>query len=65
MRTWLSKPIYELLPWFYLAAAILLLAASVYVDYWYWRSISLFLGLALLAAGAVVWWQRRRYRRDR
>jgi hypothetical protein len=65
MRTWLSKSIYEPLPYFYMIAGVLMLTASDYLDYWHWQSICLVLGIALLAAGGIVWWRRQEYRRRR
>jgi hypothetical protein len=35
LRIWLTKPVYETLPLFYLVAGLGLLIASVYLDYWY------------------------------
>jgi hypothetical protein len=33
---WISKPIYESLPYFYLLVGIISLSASMYVNHWYW-----------------------------
>lgn len=63
MRTWLSKSIYEPLPYFYLGAGIALLAAADYLDYWHWQGICLALGVSSLIAGTVVLWRRQEYRR--
>jgi hypothetical protein len=60
---WLAKPIYEALPWFYVASGALLLGASFWLDYGYWPALCLTLGLALLIAGALLWWRRREFRR--
>jgi hypothetical protein len=65
MRTWLAKSLYEPLPYFYLAAGVLLLAAAAYLDYWQWRGLCLLLGIGSLAAGGIIWWLRRDYRRSR
>jgi MYXO-CTERM domain-containing protein len=65
MPMWLSKPIYEFLPYFYAGGGGLLLAASVYLDYGYWPATCLTLGLSLLVAGALLWWRRRTYRNAR
>jgi len=59
---WLSKPLYELLPWFYLIAGVLLLFQSVYMNYWYWPTICLVLGFACLLAGLLVFFKRRDFR---
>ena len=46
MRIWVSKPIYETLPYFYLAAGAACLVASLYLNYWYWPTICLIFGIA-------------------
>ena len=61
---WISKPIYEALPYFYLLAGIASLAASMYLAHWYWPTICLTLGLGCLVAGLVVLLKRRDYRLD-
>jgi Flp pilus assembly protein TadB len=63
VRTWLSKSVYEALPYFYMGVGVLMLAAATYLDYWHWRSICLVLGVVLLLAGGLVWWRRQEYRR--
>ena len=59
---WVSKPIYESLPYFYLLLGAIALAASMYVNYWYWPTISFITGLICLVAGLVVLLKRRDYR---
>jgi len=61
---WLSKPLYELLPYFYLIAGIFLLATSIYLDYWYWPTICLVSGFVCLIAGLVVLLKRRDFRHN-
>jgi len=61
---WLSKPLYELLPWFYLAAGVMLLVNSIFMNYWYWPTISLILGFACLIAGLVILLKRRDFRHN-
>lgn len=57
---WLSRPLYEALPYYYLAVGIAALLAPLYVDYWYWPVICTVVGSAsLLAAGAVLFLRRR------
>ena len=51
---WLSKPIYEVVPYFYLLAGCIALAASLYLDYWYWPSICFVVGMFSLLGGIVV-----------
>lgn len=62
MQLWLSKPVYELLPYFYMGGGLLALAASIYLNYWYWPTICLVAGLILLVGGLMVWLKRRDYR---
>lgn len=59
---WLSKPIYEGLPYFYLLAGIISLAASMYLNYGYWPSICFAVGLSSLVGGLVVLLKRRDHR---
>ncbi len=59
---WLSKPIYEALPYYYMVAGLVVLAASGYLDYWLWPTICVLVGLVCLIAGLVVWLKRRDYR---
>jgi hypothetical protein len=61
---WLSKPIYELLPYFYLAAGTALLLASTYMDYWFWPAICLVSGSACLIGGLFVFLKRRSFRNN-
>lgn len=56
---WVSKPIYEGLPYFYLVVGVVTLAASMYVSHWYWPTISFVTGLFCLVAGLVVLLKRR------
>lgn len=56
---WVSKPIYEGLPYFYLVAGVAALAASMYVSHWYWPTISFVTGLFCLVAGLVILLKRR------
>ena len=59
---WLSKPVYEALPYYYFALGLLALGALLYVDYWYWPSICTIVGVGSIAAGTVVWLKRRAHR---
>lgn len=65
MRMWLSKPIYELLPFFYVLAGLAALAASIYLNYWYWPTICLVAGIVLVTGGLVVGLKRRDFRQNR
>ena len=59
---WVSKPIYESLPYFYLLVGAVALGASMYLSHWYWPTICFVVGLACLVAGLVVLLKRRDYR---
>ncbi|MCP5091597.1 MAG: DUF2721 domain-containing protein [Gammaproteobacteria bacterium] len=59
---WLSKPIYESLPYFYLFVGALALAASMYVNHGYWPTVCFVVGLLCLVAGLVVLLKRRDHR---
>lgn len=61
---WLSKPLYEFLPYFYLVAGVALLLASIYLDYWFWPTICLVSGFACLIGGLVVFLKRRDFRNN-
>ena len=59
---WLSKPVYEALPYYYVGVGLIALAARIYVDYWYWPAICTVVGIVCLAAGVFVWIKRRDHR---
>ena len=56
---WLSKPIYESLPYFYLLAGAVSLGLSMYLNYWYLPTICFIVGLICLVGGLVVLLKRR------
>jgi len=56
---WVSKPIYEALPYFYLLAGAVSLSLSMYLDYWYLPTICFVVGLVCLVGGLVVLLKRR------
>lgn len=56
---WISKPIYESLPYFYLTVGVLCLVSSMYVNHWYWPTICFVTGVISLVAGLVVLLKRR------
>jgi hypothetical protein len=56
---WLSKPIYESLPYFYLLAGAVSLGLSMYLNYWYLPTICFVVGLICLVGGLVVLLKRR------
>ncbi|MEM7610803.1 MAG: hypothetical protein AAF270_03945 [Pseudomonadota bacterium] len=59
---WVSKPVYEAVPYIYLIAGAALMGLSLYLDFGYWPTICLLLGVASLVAGLVIWLRRRDYR---
>ena len=61
---WLSKPVYEALPYYYVALGAAALIARLYVDWWYWPPICLGVGVLCIAAGVFVWLKRRSSRRS-
>ena len=60
---WVSKPIYECLPYFYLLSGAVTLAASMYLNHWHWPTICFVVGLGCLVGGLVVLLKRRDHRR--
>ncbi len=64
MKLWLSKPAYELVPFFYLVAGVAALAASPYPDAWYWSALCVLAGVGLVSVGLMVWLKRRDFRRE-
>jgi hypothetical protein len=60
---WLSKPIYEALPYYYFALGAFALVARLYVDWWYWPTICLCVGVLGIAAGVFVFVKRLKSRR--
>lgn len=65
---WLSKPIYEALPYYYVALGAALAAVGfLYADAWswYWEEICVVLGACALVAGLVLLLKRRGYRASR
>jgi hypothetical protein len=61
---WVSKPIYESLPFFYLSVGVITLMASMYLNHWYWPTICFVVGISTLVGGLVVFLKRRDFRRQ-
>lgn len=59
---WVSRPIYESLPYLYMFAGALSLGASMYLNHGYWPTVCFITGVACLVAGLVVFLKRRDYR---
>ncbi len=64
MRMWLSKPLYEAVPYAYLVAGLAALSASLYLDYWIWLTICLVAGFVCIIGGLVIWLRRRDFRQN-
>jgi hypothetical protein len=61
---WLSKPVYEALPYYYVALGVIALVARIYMDWWYWPTICLAIGVLGIGSGVAVWFKRRSHRRS-
>jgi hypothetical protein len=59
---WISRPVYELLPYLYMLAGASLLVAAWLVQAQVWPSLFLALGALSLMAGLVLWLRRKDYR---
>jgi hypothetical protein len=59
---WISRPIYESLPYLYLLAGALSLGASMYLNHGAWPTVCFVTGVVCLVGGLVVLLKRRDYR---
>jgi len=59
---WISRPVYELLPYLYMLLGAVLLAAAWLVHARVWPSIFLAIGALSLMGGLVLWLRRKDYR---
>ena len=57
---WLSKPVYESLPYYYMALGFAAVLASVHIDRWIWSELFSFGGLLSLVGGLVLFVVRMR-----
>lgn len=62
---WLSKPLYEGLPWYYIAAGLAAIGTGIYVRDGYWPVVLTSLGFVGLVGGLVLVLKRRGYRSSR
>ena len=62
---WLARPVYEFLPYYYMALGVVVVLGSIYIDRWYWPQILGVAGGVSLVGGLVLWLKRRDYRRSR
>ncbi|MBL8265069.1 hypothetical protein [Steroidobacter sp.] len=59
---WISRPLYELLPYLYMLVGTVLLAAAWLVKHETWPSVFLTVGALSLMGGLVLWLRRKDYR---
>ena len=59
---WISRPVYELLPYLYMLLGAVLLAAAYLIHLQVWPSVFLTLGALSLMGGLVLWLRRKDYR---
>jgi hypothetical protein len=59
---WISRPVYELLPYLYMLVGAGLLAAAWLVKSGVWPSLFLSVGALSLMGGLVLWLRRKDYR---
>jgi len=59
---WLARPIYEVLPYFYMLLGALLLAAAWFVSPERLPGVFMGIGALSLLAGIVLWLRRKDYR---
>jgi hypothetical protein len=57
-----SRPVYEGLPWFYMACGVAACVGSYFLPAGVWSLIVGFAGIAAILAGAVILLRRRDYR---
>jgi len=59
---WISRPLYELLPYLYMLVGTGLLAAAWLIEAEIWPSVFLSVGALSLMGGLVLWLRRKDYR---
>lgn len=62
---WLSKPLYEALPFAYMAVGLAVAIASFVLEPRPWSLALTVVGLCMLTGGLVLWLRRRDYRTSR
>ena len=62
---WLSKPVYEALPFAYMAVGLAVAIASFVPEPRPWSLALTVVGLCMLTGGLVLWLRRRDYRTSR
>ena len=62
MILWVSRPLYEVLPYFYVLVGGITIATGVYVNYWHWLPICIVAGVVSIVTGLVASLKRRNNR---
>jgi Flp pilus assembly protein TadB len=62
---WLAKPIYELLPYAYIAVGTASIIAAAYIQVWLWPQIGAAVGVVGIVGGIALLLKRRGYRSSR
>lgn len=62
---WMSKPVYESLPFFYMAIGLVTASAAFFVEPVRWQAACIAVGLPLMVGGLVLCLKRRGYRSSR
>ena len=62
---WLSRPVYESLPYYCIALGIAAGLVSFHVERWYWPELIAAGGALSVITGLVLWLKRRDYRQSR
>ena len=62
---WLPRPVYESLPYYYIAFGVAAGLASFNLDRWYWPEIVGACAALSVITGLVLWLKRRDYRQSR
>lgn len=62
---WLSRPVYESLPYYYMGLGVVAGVTSFFVNGWFWPEVLAGIGAASLVTGLTLWLKRRGYRRSR
>ena len=61
---WLARPVYEALPYVYMAIGAVLIASAWWVDVRTLPSVLMAAGVLIVVGGLVLWMHRRDYRRN-
>ena len=59
MILWVSRPLYEVLPYVYVLVGGITIATGFYFNYWHWLPICTLAGIVSIVTGLVVSLKRR------